>query len=138
MKRLKQSWKQIAAIATATITMIILLKTVFLIGYVPSESMEPTLPKGSFVVGYRLCSEFKAGDIIIFSHANKLLVKRIAAVEGDSVVNGGVKQLVPEGNFYVVGDNLDNSYDSRYWENPFVDRKEIVARVMLKINKNKN
>ena len=138
MKRLKRSWKQIATVATATITMIILLKTVFLIGYVPSESMEPTLPKGSFVVGYRLCSEFKVGDIIIFSHTNKLLVKRIAAVEGEFVVNDGVKQLVPEGSFYVVGDNLDNSYDSRYWENPFVDRSTVVARVMLKINKNKN
>lgn len=131
MKRLKQSWKQIAAVATIIITMIILLKTVFLIGYVPSESMEPTLPKGSFVIGYRLCSEFEVGDIIIFSHANKLLVKRIVAVEGDTVIKDGVKQLVPKGYFYVVGDNLDNSYDSRYWKNPFVDRKEIVARIML-------
>ena len=119
-------------VVAITITAMLFLKMVFLIGYVPSESMEPTLPKGSFVIGYRLCSEYEVGDIVIFSHANKLLVKRITAAEGDSVIYGGVKRLVPEACFYVVGDNLENSYDSRYWENPFVDRKDIIAKAIFK------
>ncbi len=131
MKWLKQSRKQIVLVVAVTITVTILLKIVFLIGYVPSESMEPTLPKGSLVIGYRLCSEYGVGDIIIFSHANKLLVKRIIAAEGDFVVKDGVKKLVPKGCFYVVGDNLDNSYDSRYWEEPFIHRKDIIAKVIF-------
>lgn len=44
----------------------ILLRYVFLIGYVPTESMEPTLPKGSFLLGLRIFEEPKVGDIIVF------------------------------------------------------------------------
>ena len=74
----------------------ILFKLVFLIGYVPTESMEPTIKKGSYIVGIRLFSELETGDIIIFRHDEKLLVKRIAAVDQtfreDKTKNEGAKQ----------------------------------------------
>ncbi|WP_418885922.1 S26 family signal peptidase [Enterocloster bolteae] len=28
------------------------------------------------------------------------------------------------------GDNAENSYDSRYWEEPFVKEEDVVARVI--------
>ena len=76
---------------------IFMLRSVFLIGYVPSASMEPTLHEGSFILGLRLYSEPKVGDIIIFEKDGVLLVKRIAACPGDSgrSVTAGVCDVHP-------------------------------------------
>lgn len=112
-----------------TMLTLIIFKTVLIIGYVPSESMEPTIHANSFVLGLRLYGELKTGDIIIFQHDGKLLVKRIAAIGGERVVHNGETVIVPKGCFYVLGDNVDNSLDSRYWTDPFVSGEEIVGRV---------
>lgn len=117
--------------AIATLLTFILLKCVFLIGYVPSESMEPTLERGSYIIGCRIYSSLETGDIIIFRHDGKLLVKRIAAVGGDIVEKNGTSMTVPEGCYYVLGDNADSSYDSRYWEDLFVSEEDVVAKVMI-------
>lgn len=117
--------------AIAMLLTFILLKCVLLIGYVPTESMEPTLERGSFIIGCRLYSELESGDIIIFRHDGKLLVKRIAAVEGDTIERNGIRMTVPEGCYYVLGDNADNSYDSRYWLNPFVSKDDVVAKLIF-------
>lgn len=106
------------------------LKCVLLIGYVPTASMEPTLGKGSYIVGCRFYSKLEAGDIIIFRHDGNLLVKRIAAVEGDTIEKNGASLTVPEGCYYVLGDNTDNSYDSRYWADPFVREDDVVAKLI--------
>ena len=114
-----------------TVAILILLKLVFLIGYVPTESMEPTIEKGSYIVGTRIFSDLEVGDVIIFRHDGKLLVKRIAAAEGDMVERNGVQLTVPSGCYYVLGDNADNSYDARYWAEPFINERTVVAKLIL-------
>lgn len=109
----------------------VLLRCVFLIGYVPTESMEPTLERGSYIIGCRIYSDLRPGDIIIFQHGGKLLVKRIAAVEGDVVEKNGISITVPEGCCYVLGDNTDSSYDSRYWLDPFVSEEDVMAKLIV-------
>ena len=32
---------------------------------------------------------------------------------------------------YVLGDNGDNSYDSRYWSDPFVKRETVIAKLLF-------
>lgn len=128
MKRIKM-WKWLLPVLITLMT-VILLKSVFLFGYVPTESMEPTLPKGSYIVGLRLYTDLEKGDIIVFRHDGKLLVKRIAAVGGEYVERNGVLLLVPEGCYYVLGDNAENSLDSRYWEEPFVREEDIAAKLL--------
>lgn len=124
----KKIWKWLIP-AAASVLIFILCKSVFLIGYVPTESMEPTIEKGSYIVGIRIFSELKVGDIIIFRHDGKLLVKRIAAVAGETVERNDGCIVIPESCFYVLGDNAKASHDSRYWENPFVKVEDIIAKL---------
>ena len=123
----------------------ILLKTVLFLGYVPSASMEPMIASGSFILGTRLFGELERGDVVIFFQNGRCLVKRIAAVPGDSVainditkeavVNGDLSDatrtlIVPEECYFMLGDNPAVSVDSRYWEEPFIAIDQILARVI--------
>ena len=122
----------------------LLFQTVLLVGVVPSSSMEPTIPEGSIILGTRVVGSLGQGDIIVFRHGGKTLVKRIVAVGGDTVslndqdgsfaVNQELATatrilIVPKDYFFVVGDNRQNSFDSRFWEEPFVGAKWVLARV---------
>lgn len=107
-----------------------LFRVVFLFGYVPTASMEPTLHEGSLILGCRIYGELETGDIVIFEHNGDLFVKRIAACPGETVEHGGELLTIPAGCYYVLGDNAENSYDSRYWQDPFVDKAAIVAKLI--------
>ena len=115
----------------AVIVFFIMFQTVFLIGYVPSSSMEPTLKENSMILGLRPYGELKTGDIIIFKHDNRTLVKRIAAVGGETIAIGEVSYTVPEHCYFMLGDNSDDSFDSRYWEDPFINEKSVIAKLIL-------
>lgn len=117
---MKKKLKKMRIPALVMGAVFILFRFVLFIGYVPTESMEPTIPRESYIVGTRVFGELKVGDIIVFRHEGRLLVKRIAAVGGDTVLHKGKKMVVPEGYFYVVGDNSRASKDSQSWEYPFI------------------
>lgn len=127
----------------ASILVWILFHTVFLAGYVPTESMEPALKKGSFLIASRVYSRLEQGDVIVFRRNGELLVKRINAVGGDTVDLGKLAYtpgwmvpkrnrqvvVVPEKSYFVLGDNVNNSFDSRYWEEMYVGEADVVAKV---------
>ena len=123
---MKGRWRFVVPVLFLLAT-VLLFRFVLFIGYVPTESMEPTLPRGSIIVGSRIFDDLKAEDIIVFRHDGKFMVKRIAAVSGDEVIHKGLMIQVPRGSLYVLGDNKENSLDSRYWVNPFVDECDVIA-----------
>jgi len=99
-------------------------------------------------------------DIVVFrgpDDSSILYVKRIIGIPGDEVniidgrvfVNGNHEPLrynfvqgevfgnfgpyeVPEGHFFVLGDNRGNSIDSRHWSSTFVGREQILGRVIFR------
>ena len=111
---------------------------VFFLGIVPSKSMYPTI-KGddSIIIGNRLEKEFEDGDVIIFFKDGIYMVKRIAACAGETVVRGDEHLTVPENSYYVLGDNAEDSLDSRYWDDPFVTQDKVVAKVFFPSMKRK-
>ena len=141
MKKFIKRW---AAPVLCGLFIFLLFKFILFFGYVPSTSMEPAIKADSFITGYRVFNDIDRGDVLVFKHGSYMLVKRVAAVGGDIIYidqTGAVLSVneeqqnaarileVPEGCYFMLGDNSDASIDSRYWEDPFIKRKQIIAKL---------
>lgn len=119
-------------IAAGLLTML-LFRTVLLIGLVPTGSMVPLIPVGSFILANRTAywhEDPAVGDVIVFRRSGKLLVKRVAAVAGQNVLHSGERITVPDGFLYVLGDNQAASVDSADWESPFIQARDVVGELI--------
>lgn len=123
---MKKKWLLIPLLSFVLV--LILFKYVLYIGYVPTTSMEPTIMAGDKIIGVRILGELEVGDIVVFKYDDTYMVKRIAAVQGDAILGGS---KVPDNCYYVLGDNHLNSHDSKHWENPFLHRDCIIAKISI-------
>lgn len=120
-------------------------------------SMRPTLDDGEFLLVSKLTykwSDFSRGDIVVFHfplNPDEELIKRIIGLPGDHVVvregrvyvndelvkEGYIEQpplyigewFVTEGNLFVLGDNRNNSNDSKDWG--MLPMENVVGRAVL-------
>lgn len=114
----------------------LLFNFVFWWGNVESSSMYPTYEINQIVFGTRIidATELQVGDVIAFEHEDqsgkmKVFIKRIAAISGDTVQIGETEVTLKDGEFYMLGDNPKSSWDSRYWEEPFIHAEDIKGKV---------
>jgi signal peptidase I len=135
---------------------------------VREHSMEDTLHENDYILlsrqAYSLFGEPATGDIIVFrselktnAGENKLLVKRVIGVPGDSIaIQGGAvilngrelqepyvkdgftasemeEMIIPEGMLFAMGDNRQNSMDSRDERVGLVPMDKVVGKAFVRL-----
>lgn len=123
------------------------------------SSMTPTLREGNVVISLK-DSDLKQGDIVAFYYGNKLLVKRYIAgpgswidilEDGTVLVDGEVLEepyltekafgicdlelpyQVPDGTYFLMGDQRANSVDSRHSSVGCIAKEQIVGKIVFRI-----
>ncbi len=102
----------------------------------------------------------KRYDIVIFKYPDdesQLFIKRVIGLPGETVeiIDGKVyinnsdeplddsfcpetpegdfgPYVVPEGSYFMLGDNRNHSRDSRYWDNTFVSKDAILGKTIFR------
>ncbi len=160
-KRIKDIAGYIIAIVLGMVIPLLFVGNVAFIAYIPSESMCNTLQVKDRICVSKLAynnNEPKTGDIIVFNsdqidNEPIVLIKRVIGCPDDIVhiENGGVYVngvkleeeyalkddysgdfTVPENSYFVMGDNRGSSIDARYWENHYVDKKDILGKAIFR------
>ncbi len=84
---------------------------------VHGSSMVPTFQSGDYLIVDEITYRFhepRRGDVIIFrfpQDPSQFFIKRVAGLPGDKINN----TVLAGDEYYVLGDNSGQSYDSRFW-----------------------
>ena len=150
----------VVSIVIAVVLAMIIRNFVVELYLVDGPSMRPTLQHAQRLVVNKFIYHFRApekGEVLIFRYPkdpSRDFIKRVIAVPGDTIeikdgnvfVNGELqnedyilskcrgdypKSTIPEGHIFVMGDNRNNSEDSRFPDVGFVPFDLIKGKAML-------
>lgn len=159
-RRYSRTLKSTVAVLVVVAAAAVLVATLWMpVLRIYGTSMSPTLTDGQIVVTLK-GSSFEPGELVAFYYGNKLLIKRVIAGPADWVnldeagnvfVNGDpldepyltakafgetnieLPYQVPDGRYFVMGDNRATSVDSRTTALGCVADDQIVGRVVFRI-----
>lgn len=159
---LREVLEWIVTILVAFVIAMIIRNFVFTVAMVDGESMMPTLTHGDRLIVWRLGYQPEKSDIIVLQQDGKPpYIKRIIATEGDVVdinysthtvsVNGEILNedyileptvlrgdvvfplTVDEDHVFVLGDNRNNSSDSRISSVGQVKEEDVMGKAIIRI-----
>lgn len=152
----------IKAILFALIIALVIRGFIFEPMIVPTGSMIHTIEINDRILVNKFIYRFQDpdyNDIVVFKFPDdprQTFVKRLIGKEGDIIeIKDGnllrnnelveesyLKEVmqgefgpyrVPEGHYFMMGDNRNNSKDSRFWENKYVPRNRVVGKATYRI-----
>ena len=158
IKRIISEWY--IPILAALIVAILIHKFVLFKVLVPTGSMEPAIMPGDQILVTRIYNpdKIKRGEIVVFNskELHDRLIKRVVGLPGDKVTINDKGQVfinnnllsepyikypsdktgnfvVPKDKFLMLGDNRADSFDARYWNNPYISGQDITAKAVLRV-----
>lgn len=161
MRKLTKILVLALTITLALITAEILNRFVFMTCGVPTGSMQDTIKINDRLIVNRLSyinEKVKRGDIVAFKYPDDpsdIFIKRVIGTSGDIIdITDGKLYLnnkpqdepyikepmneqfgpykVPQGCYFMLGDNRNISDDSRYWQTKYVPQADILGKVIFR------
>ncbi len=158
--KFRRTLRSTISVLIVTAAVVVLLAfLIFPVFRIYGSSMSPTINEGEIVVSVKGTS-FSCGDVIVLSYNNKILVKRVIAApgewfdmdsDGNVYVDGrlidepylyekaygdcniSLPYQIPEGRYFVMGDNRATSQDSRNSIVGCIADEQIIGRAVMRI-----